>query len=195
LIGVAQASRLNCAVITLAYPDPELADGRVRLRRWSLSDLACIEAAATDHRIPEGTSVPALFTAEEGAAFIHRQWSRIRDGVGVSQAVVDAGTDQAVGLAWLSLRPQPGVGGVGYWVIPAARRRGYATAAVRLLSDWALSAVGLDRVEAWVEPDNTASQGVLLSSGFDQEGLLRNFLRSNTEPRDAFVFSRVTRRD
>jgi ribosomal-protein-alanine N-acetyltransferase len=182
-------------VVTLAYPDPALTDGRVRLRRWSLSDLACIEAAATDHRIPEGTSVPALFTAEEGTAFIHRQWSRIRDGVGVSQAVVDAGTDQAVGLAWLSLRPQLGVGGVGYWVIPPARRRGYASGAVRLLSDWALSDLGFDRVEAWVEPDNVPSQRVLLSSGFEQEGLLRNFLRSNTEPRDAFVFSRVTRRD
>jgi ribosomal-protein-alanine N-acetyltransferase len=182
-------------VVTLAYPDPELTDGRVRLRRWSLSDLTCIEAAATDHRIPEGTSVPALFTDEEGAAFIRRQWSRIQDGVGVSQAVVDAGTDRAVGLVWLGLRPQAGVGGLGYWVIPSARRRGYAAGAVRLLSDWALSALGLDRVEAWVEPDNAPSRRVLLSCGFEQEGLLRNFSRSNGEPRDALVLSRVTRRD
>jgi len=152
----------------------------------------CIAEAATDHRIPDGTSVPAVFTVEDGTAFIRRQWSRIADGIGVSQAVADTGTDRAVGLAILSLRPQPGVGGLGYWVIPSARGNGYATTAARLLGDWGLSILGLDRVEAWVEPDNVESQRVLLSAGFEQEGRLRNFLRSDGEPRDALVFSRVT---
>jgi ribosomal-protein-alanine N-acetyltransferase len=178
-------------VVTLAYPRPELADGRVCLRRWRLSDLDCIEEAATDPRIPEGTSVPANFTLEEATAFVRRQWSRIHDGVGVSLAVADAGTDRAVGLAILSLRPQPGVGGLGYWVIPSARGAGYATTAARLICDWGLSTLGLDRVEAWVEPDNLASQGVLRSAGFEHEGRLRNFLRSRGEPRDALVFSRI----
>lgn len=179
-------------MVTLAYPHPELTDGRVRLRAWRLSDMDCIAEAATDHRIPEGTSVPAVFTVEDGTAFIRRQWSRIADGIGVSQAVADTGTDRAVGLAILSLRPQPGVGGLGYWVIPSARGNGYATTAARLLGDWGLSILGLDRVEAWVEPDNVESQRVLLSAGFEQEGRLRNFLRSDGEPRDALVFSRVT---
>jgi ribosomal-protein-alanine N-acetyltransferase len=174
------------------YPDPELTDGRARLRPWRLSDTDCIEEAATDRRIPEGTSVPAVFTPEEGIAFVRRQWSRLQDGAGVSQAVVDAATDRAVGLAILSLRPQIGVGGLGYWVIPSARGEGYATTAARLLSGWGLSTLGLDRVEAWVEPDNVESQRVLLSAGFEHEGLLRNFLRSGGEPRDALVFSRVS---
>jgi [ribosomal protein S5]-alanine N-acetyltransferase len=182
-------------VVTLAYPDPELTHGRVRLRRWRLSDLDCIEAAATDHRITDGTSVPAVFTREEGAAFVRRQWSRVDEGVGVSQAVADAGTDRAVGLVIVSRRPQPGVGGLGCWVIPSARGEGYATTAVRLLSEWALSRLGLDRVEAWVDPDNVQSQRVLLAAGFEQEGRLRNFLRSGGEPRDALVFSRVDSRD
>jgi RimJ/RimL family protein N-acetyltransferase len=183
---------LDQRVVTLAYPDPELTDGHVRLRAWRLSDMDCIAEAATDPRIPEGTSVPAVFTLNEGAAFVRRQWSRIEDGVGVSQAVVDTATDRAVGLAILSLRPQAGVGGLGYWVVPSARGNGYATTAARLLGDWGLSAVGLDRVEAWVEPDNVASQHVLRSAGFELEGRLRNFLRSDGEPLDALVFSRVT---
>jgi [ribosomal protein S5]-alanine N-acetyltransferase len=183
---------LDQRVVTLTYPDPELTDGHVRLRAWRMSDMGCIAEAATDHRIPAGTTVPAVFTLDEGAAFVHRQWSRIEDGVGVSQAIVDTATDRAVGLAILSLRPQAGVGGLGYWVVPSARGNGFATAAARLLGDWGLSGLGLDRVEAWVEPDNVASQRVLLSAGFALEGRLRNFLRSDGEPRDALVFSSVT---
>ena len=63
----------------------------------------------------------------------HRQGSRAHNGVGVSQAIVDGRTGQAVGLVILSLRPQPGVGGLGYWVVPSARGSGVATSAVRCL--------------------------------------------------------------
>src|SRR4051794_40132897 len=61
----------------LAYPDPELTDGVVRLRPWSEDDLDCVREAATDPRISAGTTVPAVFTPEEGLAFIGRQRQRI----------------------------------------------------------------------------------------------------------------------
>ncbi len=124
--------------MSLNYPEPELRDGVVRLRRWEARDLDCIREAATDSRIPEGTTVPAVYTAELGQAFIERQWSRVDTGEGVSLAVADAGTDEAVGLTVLLVRPQPAVAGIGYWVVPHARGHGLATHAVSLLSRWAL---------------------------------------------------------
>jgi hypothetical protein len=36
----------------LDYPDPDLIDRCVRLRRWALTDLECIELASHDRRIP-----------------------------------------------------------------------------------------------------------------------------------------------
>ena len=117
--------------VALTYPDPELTDGAVRLRRWSDRDLGCVEEAAADSRIPAGTSVPAVFGEEAGRAFVRRQWHRAESGEGLSLAVADAGTDEALGLAFLGLRPERGVAGIGYWVIPRGRRRGLATAAVR----------------------------------------------------------------
>ena len=156
-----------------------------------MDDLACIREAATDPGIPSGTTVPAVFTEAEGLGFVYRQWSRAERGEGLSLAVAEAATDEALGLIALLLRPQPGVAGLGYWVIPRARGRGLASRAAALLSSWALASAGLARVEAWTEPANTASQRVLLHAGFAREGVLRSFLSFEDRRADAVVFSRV----
>jgi RimJ/RimL family protein N-acetyltransferase len=173
----------------LDYPQPDLGDGVVVLRRWAEHDLACVEEASTDHRIPAGTTVPAVFDPDAGLAFIHRQWQRVIDGEGVSLAIDTGG--RAVGLAWIGARPQRGVVGLGYWIVPSARGRGYGTRAARLASDWALRENEIARVEAWVDPDNEPSLRLLTSAGFQREGLLRAFLDYGERRGDAVVFSRI----
>ncbi len=173
----------------LPYPDPPLSDGRIAMRRWQEADVECIQLASTDPEIPRGTTVPSAFTTAEGLAFIHRQWSRVQNGEGVTQAVVEAHSGRAIGLMWVALRPQPHVGGLGYWIVPSERGHGVATAAVRLITPWALDALSLRRLEAWVQPQNLASQRVLHNAGFQQEGRLPNFLNTESGVSDALVFS------
>jgi [ribosomal protein S5]-alanine N-acetyltransferase len=177
--------------VRLRYPAPDLSDGVVTLRRWSESDLRCIEEAATDPRISAGTTVPAVFSEEEGVAFIRRQLQRVVDGEGVSLAIATVASDQAVGLTWLGVRPQPGVIGLGYWIVPNARGQGFGTRAARLAAAWALDRAGMARVEAWVDPANLPSQRLLSSAGFTREGVLRSFLSCGPQRTDAIVFSRV----
>lgn len=177
--------------VSLPYPSSCLSDGRFGVRPWAEADLDCVRQASADPEIPRGTTVPAVFTPEDGLAFIHRQWSRAAEGVGVSQAIVDVADDRAIGLVIVSLRPQPGVGGLGYWTVPGARGRGAATAALRLVTPWSFDALGLQRLEAWVSPDNAGSQRVLANAGFQQEGRLRNFFATEAGPADALVFSAI----
>ncbi|GAB1693317.1 GNAT family N-acetyltransferase [Krasilnikovia sp. M28-CT-15] len=186
---------LSLPVRSLSYPDPALSDGRIGLRRWRETDVECIRLAGMDPRIPRGTTVPAVYTPDEGLAFIHRQWRRVESGEGVSQAIVEAASDRAVGLMWVAVRPQPHVGGLGYWIVPPARGQGVATAAVRLAVPWVMDAWDLRRLEAWVEPENLASQRVLSRAGFQQEGRLRNFLTHDHQSSDALVFSIIPPRD
>lgn len=155
---------------TLAYPTPPLTDGGVALRRWEYGDLACIEAASRDRRIPAGTTVPAEYTEEGGREFIERQWGRFDHGEGLSLAIADGSTGEAVGLIVLLHREDPRTVGVGYWVIPEARSRGVASRAVRLLVDWALLLRDVDQVEAIVEPGNEPSVRALRSAGFAHSG-------------------------
>ena len=172
----------------LHYPT-SLADDVVRLRPWADGDLGCVEQAARDPRIVEATSVPADYTREAGLAFVRRQHERLTAGQGWALAVADHETDEALGFAGLMLRPQPGVAGIGYWVVPRARGRGLAVRAVGLLTGWALTS--LVRVEAWVEPDNAPSRRVLEANGFEREGLLRSFLVLGTRRVDVLVYSRL----
>lgn len=172
----------------LAYPDG-LADGTVRLRPWTPEDLACVEQASTDPRIPENTSVPAQYSPEKGLAFIYRQHRRLTSGQGVSLAIASHDTGEALGLVILQLRPQPGVAGLGYWVVPAARQRGLAGRAVGLMTGWGLGTFA--RIEAWVEPGNDASRHVLTANGFECEGLLRSFLVLGSRRADMLVYSRI----
>jgi [ribosomal protein S5]-alanine N-acetyltransferase len=175
--------------VSLSYPDPPLTDRVVVLRRWAATDIGCVEEASRDPRIPEGTTVPASFTEAEGLAWIERQWARAENGEGVSLAIADAGSDEALGIVVLLLRPQPGSAAIGYWVIKRARGRRLASRAVALLARWALTDAGLARVEALVEPDNTASQRVLEGVGFHREGHLRSYLVFDERRADAFIYS------
>lgn len=178
--------------LSLYYPDPDLADGLVRIRKWRLEDVGCVRQASTDEDITSGTTVPDVFTPDEGRAYIERQWSRLDTGVGMSLAVADATTDAALGQVYVAVRPQALVAGLGYWIVPDARGRGLATRAVRLASDWVLTATGAARIEAWATTHNLASQRVLAAAGFSREGVLRSFLGDAVEREDMVVFSRVS---
>ncbi len=70
---------------------------------------------------------------------------------------VDAGTDHD----WLG----PGEVNVGYNVFAAHRRKGYASAALRLLFDFLRDCTGISRAHLLIHPDNVASLAVARSVG------------------------------
>lgn len=154
-----------------------------------MDDLDCIEAASTDPRIPQGTTVPAQYTEAEGRAFIERQWGRQTRGQGLSMAIAEATTDEAKGLVFLGLSRIRGHCDLGYWVIPEARQRGLGTDAVRLVSRWVLTKTEVHRLVAQVVPDNEPSLALLRRNGFVEEGLLRSWLWIEGETHDVIQFS------
>ena len=59
---------------------------------------------------------------------------------------------------------------IGYGLREGYCGKGYMTEAVKCVSEWALTQVGVSRVEAEADPDNTASQNVLIRAGFTPTG-------------------------
>ncbi|MEY9838464.1 GNAT family N-acetyltransferase [Streptacidiphilus sp. EB103A] len=86
-------------------------------------------------------------------------------------AIVRLQDGAAVGGAGFHGPPSGGGVEIGYDLAASARGNGYVTEAVRLLTAYALAGEGVARVVAHTEPDNTASQAVLLRSGFQRDGV------------------------
>jgi len=70
-----------------------------------------------------------------------------------------------IGVSGFKSRPQNGVVEIGYGVVPAFHRRGFATEAVRAMTEWAFTN-GADLVFAETLPELIASQKLLLRCGF-----------------------------
>jgi RimJ/RimL family protein N-acetyltransferase len=74
-------------------------------------------------------------------------------------------------------------------VHPAARGRGHATRAIRLVSGWAFRELGTERIEARTDPENLASQRALQKAGFTREGLERGSRAVQGRRRDMICWS------
>lgn len=59
---------------------------------------------------------------------------------------------------------------IGYGILPEFQGRGYATEAVRAVTQWALSQPGVRCITAETEATNAASQKVLVKAGFTATG-------------------------
>ena len=83
---------------------------------------------------------------------------------------------------------------IGYALARAAWGCGYVHEALPLLIDYGFNSLGLNRLEAAVDPRNTASAKVLERLGFTHEGTLRENHVTRGETGDTAIF-RLLRRE
>jgi RimJ/RimL family protein N-acetyltransferase len=114
------------------------------------------------------------------------------EGARAAFAVVDETTGEFVGFAALVTIDQEGrEAEAGYIVSPQARGRGVAARALRLLTDWALNELALERVELRITPENLGSIRVAERCGYVREGVLRSVHFKQGERSDLVVYSRL----
>jgi RimJ/RimL family protein N-acetyltransferase len=174
----------------IEYPDPPLGDELIALRQAADADIAAVTAACQDPLIGRYTLVPSPYDEDDARAWFREAERQRREGTGLHLLAVATEGGELLGsigvnaITWIHR-----VGQVGYWVAPAARRRGVAVRAVRLLSHWLLADLGLGRVEIRVDVENEASQAVAEAAGFTREGILRSRAESKGRRWDEVMFS------
>jgi RimJ/RimL family protein N-acetyltransferase len=177
-------------VRTLRVPERRLTDGVVRLRPWRDSDVPDLVEAARDPEIPRWTVVSSPYSQADARAFVAGQNERLSRGEAAPFAIVGVEEGEFLGSVEITLLDRrSGRGEIGYWVAPWARRRGVAVRAVGLISIWALSDIGLERLELLIEPENEPSQRVAEAAGFTREGILRSYRPMKGRRPDFVVFS------
>lgn len=170
-------------------------DGRpVRLRPLRRDDVPACVQACRDPDTVRYTTIPDPYDETYAEQFILRdapaRWARGTEAV---FAIADA-DDAMVGTISLRL---PGdelftpTGDVGYLIGPWARGRGYASAALRALTDWGFANLALRRIEWQAYVGNTASRAVAERAGFRIEGERRQALAQRGVFRDTWSGARI----
>ena len=172
-------------IAPLPFPDPPLAAGGVLLRPWEDADADGIVLAVADPEIPRWTRVPEPYLRRDAIGFLASQEPMRRRGEHLGLALVDPAEPWRVLGSLSLLRPhwEHGRIEIGWWMAAPARGRGLATAGATLLSRWALSALGLARVDCFVDTENLPSQRVAERAGFVRDGVLRSWQEHRGERR------------
>jgi RimJ/RimL family protein N-acetyltransferase len=111
-------------------------------------------------------------------------------GLRAALTVLEPGSDVCQGqvyiqhLDWDHRRAE-----IGMWLAPAARGRGLASEALRLVGAWLLGPGGLQRLQILTEPDNEPMLRAARAAGFVREGVLRGYLRERGARVDVAILS------
>ena len=163
-----------------------LADHRITLRAWSRGDAWFMAEARADAAIRryngdhdrQGNPGPPPSTAEAEAIIDQygaswRTFARSGLPVGVVFLITDTASGEPVGCCGIDDWTGEDVAQVGYWIAAPARRQGYASRALTLLTRW-LFELGAARVFLTVVAGNHGSAAVARGAGFVHEGTMRS---------------------
>ena len=163
-------------------PFVRLEGGRVHLRPPDRSDwVAWSELRAASRAFLQPWE-PAWTDDAVGKAAFRRRLARYaldwRDDEGYSFFLFDNIDGELLGGIGLSnvRRGVAETASLGYWTGQRFARKGYMTEALRLIMVFAFERLRLHRVEAACLPTNTPSRGLLVKSGFREEGYARKYL-------------------
>lgn len=174
--------------VRLSAPAEGLRTGRIVLRLPSVDDVDGILPAFTDPELREAGNLPA-FDRDALVASVEELPALAAAGRLLALAAADADTGEIVGGGTLHhLDAERSIVEIGYFVLPHARRRGVATTIARMLADHAIS-LGIQRVVAYVNVGNVASERVAERAGFTREGVVRSMPVPDGRRVDKTLFS------
>ena len=156
---------------------PTLQYGLVTLRPSAEKDIDSIFNACQDPLIPAFTTVPANYTIDHAIDFVRSDpfsFSERRE----LRFVIDYGNgddQQFAGVISLhTINIKNHTAEIGYWMEKSMRGKGIGTIAAKMITDYGFRSLGFRRIDGLADVENTGSQKLLTSAGFQKEGILRN---------------------
>lgn len=163
---------------------------RCLLREWRKGDEPSLVRHANNRNVWINLRDAFPFPYTPGDA---RHWIRLASTSGFNYVFAIDVDDFAVGA--IGLHPGSDIhrysAEIGYWLGEEYWNRGICTEAVRVVTEYAFTTLGMSRVHAEVFHWNTASMRVLEKAGFEREGILRRSVYKDTRWADQIMFARI----
>ena len=130
------------------------------------------------------------YTIEDTKTWLKTRPLRWREGKEFGFSIRDR-QNQIIGGCGVSIGTQSWSGNLGYW-LKTGSRKGYATAATKLLAEFGIKKLKLKRIEIVASVENIPSQKVAVRSGAFKEGISKNRLLIHNKFHDAVIYSFVS---
>lgn len=167
---------------------------RLHLRPLAEHDEDALFALFSDPRVMRYWSTPPWTQRAKARAMVDRDREAMASGEHLRLGIVRTSDERLVGTCTLfQLVPGCRRAEVGYALVPAAWGQGLLQEALGALLDHGFGAMDLNRVEADIDPRNTASARSLERLGFRHEGLLRERWIVDGEVSDSALYGLLQR--
>jgi RimJ/RimL family protein N-acetyltransferase len=165
---------------------------KINLRLPELRDADGLVIACGDPETTRWTTILGGYNHERALGFINEYapgwWQR---GQGGCWVITDAEDTYSGQIDLRIFESDPKIADVGFLTAPHARGRGYMTAALRVVAEYGLRELGLQRVEWKAHVGNVASRLVAERAGFQYEGVMRNGCKKGDTYVDSWVAALV----
>ncbi|GAC1401577.1 MAG: GNAT family N-acetyltransferase [Ktedonobacteraceae bacterium] len=173
---------------------PVLETHRLLLREMTREDAEAVYRIFSDAEVMRYYDTPAFTSLEEAQTMITRQRQRFeqkerfRWGISLKSdnSIIGTGGYVAWNKHWY-------VGELGYDLARTYWRQGIMSEAISAMIDFGFTSMGLNRIEADVMPENTASARLLHKLGFQEEGTRREYAFWGGTFHDLTLFSLLKR--
>jgi ribosomal-protein-alanine N-acetyltransferase len=168
---------------------PDLRTPRLLLRRLRVEDAADIFTYASDPQMTPFVFWEPHRTIEDTREFLGRTLQGYAEGLPAVWGIQHLADGVIIGgcayhdISIMNLR-----GEIGYALARKYWGQGLMTEVVRAVLDYGFNALGLNRIEARCDVDNTGSWRVMEKVGMKFEGVLRQNIVLHGRPRDAKMY-------
>jgi len=172
-----------------SFSDVTLQTARLDLRPLVPADADAVFAMRSDPVVQRYGSHPAWTDPQLAVAYIERNIAAMASGEHAQFAIARREDDAVVGTcALFHLDATCRRAEVGYVLLASEWGKGYANEGVAAMLGWGFEQLGLNRVEADIDPRNVASARALERLGFTREGHLRERWIVDGEISDSLIY-------
>ena len=170
-------------------PFPVLETERLSLRQMTEADAPTVHFLRSDDVVMRYIDRPRAQSLEDAKAWMDKVEDLRLNGEGVVWGIYLKGEPRMVGniLLW-SFKPEAARAEVGYVMHPDFQRRGIIGEAMDCILDYAFDTIGLNGLEADIQPGNEASIRLAEKKGFRKEAHFREYYFFNGEFKDLAIY-------
>ncbi|SDE22720.1 ribosomal-protein-alanine N-acetyltransferase [Bhargavaea beijingensis] len=168
----------------------ELTTKRLYLRAANPSDAEDMLRYLSDPEVMKHTGMEPFETTEDVQDEIKWYHSLVKEDSGIRWGITLKETGKMIGSCGFHNRePKHFRAEIGYELSREYWGKGIASEALQAVVRYGFSHLGLERIEALIEPGNTASLRLVEKNGFLKEGLLRHYEYGRGRFDDLYMYS------